>query len=171
MASRHLARSIAMQSLFEWDFDNKDSGRLKEIVARNKAEYGPGIDEEYVFIDRLVEGTTKNISKIDTIIEKAAPEWPVEQIAAIDKTILRMAIYEMQHEQDTPPRVVINEAVELAKAFGGDNSSKFINGVLGTLYRDDPRYAEDEAAGLPPLEALSDDVDEAPLEEIHDDRP
>ena len=80
MASRHLARSIAMQSLFEWDFDNKDSGRLKEIVARNKAEYGPGIDEEYVFIDRLVEGTTKNISKIDTIIEKAAPEWPIDQI-------------------------------------------------------------------------------------------
>ena len=138
MASRHLARSIAMQSLFEWDFDNKESKRLKEIVERNKAEYGPGIDEEYVFIDRLVEGTTKNISKIDTIIEKAAPEWPIDQITAVDRAVLRLGLFELLfgNRDEVPPKVAINEAIELAKSFGGESSGKFVNGVLGTVYRE-----------------------------------
>ena len=167
MSNRHLSRIIALQTLYEWDF--RPEADVRRLTNLNVENFNESVDTE--FIERVTSGVITQVDRLDQIIAKAAPEWPVEQIAAIDKTILRMAIYEMQHEQDTPPRVVINEAVELAKAFGGDNSSKFINGVLGTLYRDDPRYAEDEAAGLPPLEALSDDVDEAPLEEIHDDRP
>ena len=138
MASRHLARSIAMQSLFEWDFDGKNTALLHEIVTRNKEEYGPGIEEEYGFIDRLIEGVTKNISKIDTIIEKAAPEWPIDQITAVDRAVLRLGLYELLFgdRKEVPPKVAINEAIELAKSFGGESSGKFVNGVLGTVYRE-----------------------------------
>lgn len=138
MASRHLARSIAMQSLFEWDFNGKDTKALKEIVERNKEEYGPGIEEEYTFIDRLIDGTTKNVKKIDTIIEKAAPEWPIDQITAVDRAVLRLGLYELLFgsREEVPPKVAINEAIELAKSFGGESSGKFVNGVLGTVYRE-----------------------------------
>lgn len=138
MASRHLARSIAMQSLFEWDFNAKDSKRLQEIVERNKKEYGPGIEEEYEFINRLVEGTTSNVRKIDTIIEKAAPEWPIDQITAVDRAVLRLGLFELLfgNRDEVPPKVAINEAIELAKSFGGESSGKFVNGVLGTVYRE-----------------------------------
>jgi len=145
MASRHLARSIAMQSLFEWDFNrlNKCSGKstakdLKEITFRNKSEFGPGLDEEYNFIDRLIEGTHENISKIDKIIEKAAPEWPIEQITSVDRAVLRLGLYELLFgkREEVPPKVAIDEAIELAKTFGGESSGKFVNGVLGTIYRE-----------------------------------
>src|SRR3989338_3090648 len=147
MASRHLARSIAMQSLFEWDFDNKDAKVLKDVVARNKEEYGPGIDEEYAFIDRLVEGTTKNIAKIDEIIEKAAPEWPINQITAVGRAVLRLGLYELLFgkRDEVPPKVAINEAIELAKSFGGESSGKFVNGVLGTVYREIGEPGKDDA--------------------------
>ncbi len=138
MASRHLARSIAMQSLFEWDFQGKKPGVLKEIVARNKKEFGPGLDEEYPFIDRLVDGTIDNLPKIDTIIEKAAPEWPIDQITSVDRAVLRLGLYELLFgsREEVPPKVAINEAIELAKSFGGESSGKFVNGVLGTVYRE-----------------------------------
>lgn len=138
MASRHLARSIAMQSLFEWDFQGKDPDKLAEIVERNKKEFGPGLDEEYEFIDRLVNNTVENISKIDKIIEKAAPEWPVDQITSVDRAVLRLGLYELLfgNHEEVPPKVAINEAIELAKSFGGESSGKFVNGVLGTVYRE-----------------------------------
>lgn len=138
MASRHLARSIAMQSLFEWDFYGKKPEMLKEVVERNKKEFGPGLDEEYPFIDRLIEGTTTNLKKIDEIIEKAAPEWPIEQITAVDRAVLRIGLYELLFgpREEVPPKVAINEAIELAKSFGGESSGKFVNGVLGTVYRE-----------------------------------
>lgn len=138
MASRHLARSIAMQSLFEWDFYGKKPNDLKEIVERNKKEFGPGLDEEYPFIDRLIDGTTQNMEKIDQIIEKAAPEWPIAQITSVDRAVLRMGLYELLFgpREEVPPKVAINEAIELAKSFGGDSSGKFVNGVLGTVYRE-----------------------------------
>ena len=138
MASLHLARSIAMQSLFEWDFGGKDSEKLSEVVGRNKKEFGPGLDEEYEFIDNLVKGTVDNLDKIDAIIEKAAPAWPIAQITAVDRAVLRLGLYELlfgAHEE-VPPKVAINEAIELAKAFGGESSGKFVNGVLGTVYRE-----------------------------------
>jgi len=138
MASRHLARSIAMQSLFEWDFNGKDLKVLPEIVERNKQEFGPGLDEEYPFIDRLIAGTLENMPQIDQIIEKAAPEWPIEQITSVDRSVLRLGLYELLFgsREEVPPKVAINEAIELAKSFGGDSSGKFVNGVLGTVYRE-----------------------------------
>lgn len=154
MASRHLARSIAMQSLFEWDFQKrnvpktgagatggvpeKDERVLQEIVERNKQEFGPGLEEEYGFIDRLVSGTLEHLPKIDAIIEKAAPAWPIEQITAVDRAVLRLGLYEllMGNRDEVPPKVAINEAIELGKAFGGESSGKFVNGVLGTVYRE-----------------------------------
>ncbi len=138
MASRHLARSIVMQSLFEWDFQGKDMKMLNEIVERNKKEFGPGLDEEYPFVDRLIKGTIDSLPKIDKIIEKAAPEWPIEQITAVDRAVLRLGLYELLFgsREEVPPKVAINEAIELAKSFGGESSGKFVNGVLGTVYRE-----------------------------------
>lgn len=138
MASRHLARSIAMQSLFEWDFNGKDPKQLALVLDRNKKEFGPGLDEEYEFIDRLVQGVVENLEKIDVIIEKAAPAWPIAQITAVDRAVLRLGLYELLFgtREEVPPKVAINEAIELAKAFGGESSGKFVNGVLGTVYRE-----------------------------------
>lgn len=138
MASRHLARSIAMQSLFEWDFHGKDQEKLPEIMERNKKEFGPGLEEEYGFIDRLVGGTVEHLAQIDTVIEQAAPEWPIEQITGVDRAVLRLSLFELLYgnRDEVPPKVAINEAIELAKSFGGESSGKFINGVLGTVYRE-----------------------------------
>lgn len=152
MASRHLARSIAMQSLFEWDFNTvrerdagakgrsrkKDEIFLKEIVARNEKEFGPGLEEEYPFIDRLTSGALDHLPKIDEVIEKAAPAWPIQQITAVDRAVLRLGLYELLFgsREEVPPKVAINESIELAKAFGGESSGKFVNGVLGTVYRE-----------------------------------
>ena len=127
-----------MQSLFEWDFWNRDADKLAGILERNKKEFGPGLEEEYEFVDRLVQGTIENIAKIDTIIEKAAPAWPIEQITSVDRSVLRLGLYELLFgsRDEVPPKVAINEAIELAKVFGGDSSGKFVNGVLGTVYRE-----------------------------------
>ena len=138
MASRHLARSIAMQTLFEWDFNQKNPKMLEEIVERNKQEFGPGLDEEYGFIDRMIAGVVLHREQIDTVIEKAAPEWPIDQITAVDRAVLRLGLYELLFgdRDEVPPKVAINEAIELAKSFGGESSGKFVNGVLGTVYRE-----------------------------------
>lgn len=140
-SNRHLGRIVAFQSLYEYDFRGaQDSGlKLKEIMRRNIDQYGKSIDDTK-FIDSLVKGVVKKQVEIDGVIAPAAPDWPVEQIARVDKIILRMAVFELTEElpagKETPPKVVINEAVELAKSFGGENSSKFVNGVLGTIYRE-----------------------------------
>jgi N utilization substance protein B len=136
-SNRHLGRIIALQTLYEYDFriqSEDKSAKIPEILDRNIDRYKETVDDKS-FIRGLVEGVDKNTKDIDEIIRPIAPEWPVEQIARVDKVILRIAIYELRYAKDVPPKVVINEAVELAKSFGGDNSSKFINGVLGTAYR------------------------------------
>ncbi len=127
-----------MQSLFEWDFWKRDSGRLPLILERNKKEFGPGVEEEYEFVDRLVRGVIEHIDQVDQIIEKAAPAWPIEQITSVDRAVLRLGLYELLfgNHEEVPPKVAINEAIELAKVFGGDSSGKFVNGVLGTVYRE-----------------------------------
>ena len=137
MASRHLARSIVMQSLYEWDFWGYDKARLDKIVERNLAEFGPGLDE-IKFVKILVDGTIEHLKELDKIIEKAAPEWPINQITVVDRNILRIGLYELlfSDRKEVPPKVAINEAIELAKTFGGESSGKFINGVLGTVYRE-----------------------------------
>src|SRR3989338_3872616 len=137
VASRHLARSIAMQSFYEWDFKGKDDSKLESIVEKNIKEFGPGL-EEIDFIKRLVSETIKNLPQIDKIIEKAAPEWPINQIAIVDRNILRIGLYELLfgNHEEVPPKVAINESIEIAKNFGGETSGKFVNGVLGTVYRE-----------------------------------
>lgn len=145
MANRHLARSIAMQALYEWDFWGKDNNRLKEIMAKTLNEFGAGL-ESADFIWRLVNGVVENLPKLDKIIEKSAPEWPLEQITIIDRNILRLGLYELlfSDRQEVPPKVAINEAIELAKSFSGESSGKFVNGVLGTVYREIGEPQKDE---------------------------
>jgi N utilization substance protein B len=136
-SNRHLGRIIALQTLYEQDFRrsaNDQSFDLDGVLARNINRYHSMIDDTD-FIERLVHGVTKNEKKLDEVLQPVAPEWPVDQIARMDRAVLHIGLYELLYQADVPPKVVINEAVELAKAFGGDNSSKFINGVLGTVLR------------------------------------
>src|SRR4030042_3916384 len=137
MASRHLSRSIAMQSLYEWDFYGKKPDSLDKIVEKNIKEFGPGLyNTEFVW--QLVRGVIDHLPQVDKIIEKAAPEWPIEQITIVDRNVLRVGLFELLYEnkEEVPPKVAINEAIELAKTFGGENSGKFINGVLGTVFKE-----------------------------------
>lgn len=137
MANRHLSRSIAMQSLFEWDFRNKDKKELKAIAEKNILEFGPGI-EDATFVHDLINNVIEKLPQINEIIVRCAPEWPLEQITPVDRNVLRVGIYELLYgnREEVPPKVAINEAIELAKTFGGESSGKFINGVLGTIYRE-----------------------------------
>ena len=149
MATRHLARSIILQSLFEWDFYKRKVDFLK-IIERNLQEFGPDIDEPE-FVYKLTQGIIEHIKDIDEIIKKAAPEWPLEQISVVDRNVLRIGLYELlfADPNEVPPKVAINEAIELAKSFGGPNSGKFINGVLGTVYREmAPRETNVKSASL-----------------------
>lgn len=145
-SNRHLGRIIALQTLFEQDFrrlaDDKTFD-LEEVLARNIERYKATVDDKD-FIVQLVKGVAKNEQKLDEELQPVAPEWPIDQIARMDRVVLRMGLYELKHGKDVPPKVVINEAVELAKAFGSENSSKFINGVLGTVLRNITGEADDK---------------------------
>ena len=137
-SNRHLGRIVALQTLYEYEFrtmaEDPDVD-LDEILARNLERYESAIDDT-TFVKTLVDGVIKESTGLDEKIQPIAPEWPIEQIARVDRSILRIGLYELLFEQaKVPPKVAINEAVELAKAFGSDNSSKFINGVLGTAFR------------------------------------
>ena len=134
-----------MQSLYEWDFKAQNPAILEEIIDRNVKEFAPGM-ESAAFIKNLVHGVIGRIREIDDIIQKAAPQWPIDQIAMVDRSVLRLGIYELLfgNHDEVPPKVAINESIELAKMFGGDSSGKFVNGVLGTIYREigEPRKFE-----------------------------
>ncbi|KPJ57249.1 transcription termination factor [Parcubacteria bacterium DG_74_2] len=135
MSSRHLSRSVAMQSLYEWDFFERKKD-IEKLVERNIEEFGPGLEDKS-FIRELVKGVVEHLKEIDEIIQKTAPQWPIVQISIVDRNILRIGIYELLFgdPKAVPPKVAINEAIELAKGFGGENSGKFVNGVLGTVYK------------------------------------
>jgi N utilization substance protein B len=137
-SNRHLGRIVALQTLYEYEFrvDSEDKTvDIQEILKRNLDRYETAIDDTK-FVETLVKGVLKQQKSIDEQLQPIAPDWPIEQIARVDRNILRIGMYELLHQSDiVPPKVVINEAVELAKAFGSDNSSKFVNGVLGTAYR------------------------------------
>lgn len=126
-----------MQSLFEWDFHGRHDENFPEVLKRNILEFAPGL-EDAIFAGHLMEGTLRERGTIDKLIEKCAPEWPLEQVTVIDRNILRLGIYELMfgNYDEVPPKVAINEAIELAKTFGSDSSPRFINGVLGTIYRE-----------------------------------
>ena len=135
MASRHLLRTIALQSLYEWDFNDKKAEMIPEIIEHNVREFGHGL-EDASFVTSLVHGVIAKHDQIDPKIEKAAPEWPLDQVSIVDRNVLRLGIYELLYSGgEIPPKVAINEAIEIAKAFGSDSSGKFVNGVLGTIYR------------------------------------
>jgi len=139
MATRHLCRSVLLQSLYEWDFYKTKEGKdadLLTILDRNMKSFAEGIDEPD-FVYRIAKNLIDHLSEINNIIIKAAPAWPIDQINIIDRNILRIGLSELVFgdPEEVPPKVAINEAIELAKTFGGDSSGKFINGVLGTVYR------------------------------------
>ncbi len=137
-SNRHLGRIIALQTLYEEELRREaadESFDLSVVLERNIRRYRDTLDD-VAFIEQLVRGVSRQASQLDAALQPVAPEWPIDQIARMDRMVLRIGLYELQNEADVPPKVVINEAVELAKAFGGDNSSKFINGVLGTLLRE-----------------------------------
>lgn len=146
-SNRHLGRIIALQTLYEQEM-RQDAGDkdfdVKQVLDRNIARYKEMLDD-VEFIRALVEGVSKEAQALDEKLQPVAPEWPIEQIARMDRIVLRIGLYELENEADVPPKVVINEAVELAKAFGGDNSSKFVNGVLGTLLREREEKPKDKA--------------------------
>lgn len=137
MANRHLSRSIVLQALFEWDFGSKNKDEAKEIFERDVKEFAPGMGD-FPFMDNLINGVLEKQKDIDLIIEKAAPDWPIEKISVIDRNILRIGLYELlfADRAQVPPKVAINEAIELSKTFGGETSSKFVNGVLGAVYKE-----------------------------------
>jgi len=171
-SNRHLGRIIALQTLYEQDFRRSAGDKhvsLDAILARNIARYEGTVDDQD-FIDRLVRGVDARAAELDVLLQPIAPEWPIDQIARMDRVILRMGLYELLHEPDVPPKVVINEAVELAKAFGSENSSKFVNGVLGTALRqrdggsEKPPGNTDKASGKTdkPDHAAGDTADTTP---------
>lgn len=150
-SNRHLGRIVALQTLYEQDFRREagdETFAADDVLTRNIARYRETIDD-VEFIEKLVAGVTKHQTALDKTLQPLAPEWPIEQIARMDRVVLRIGAYELLHAKDVPPKVVINEAVELAKAFGGDNSSKFINGVLGSLLRqtEEPESDKSTKAG------------------------
>jgi transcription antitermination protein NusB len=145
MANRHLSRYIVLQSLFEWDFRGVKNEDVDSIVRRNAVEFSPGL-ADVPFAEKLIHGVLDKRKDLDIIIEKAAPDWPIEKISVIDRNVIRTGLYELlfSKREEVPAKVAINEAIELAKTFGGENSGKFVNGVLGAVYKElgEPGKAE-----------------------------
>ena len=135
MSNRHLARTIAMQTLFSWDFNGKQEKDLNDLIEQNFKQFAPKFND-HGFVKSIINGVIKNEAEIDSYITKYATEWPLDQITIVDRNILRIGVYELVFDQEIPSKVAINEAIEIAKTFGGESSGKFVNGVLGAIYKD-----------------------------------
>lgn len=135
MSNRHLARTIAMQTLYQWDFNQIDKATALKYLNDNKEEFAPAFDDGG-FMEALIVAVIDHQKEIDSYIQQYAPEWPIDQITMVDRNILRVGVYELVLSPDVPSKVAINEAIELAKTFGGQASGKFVNGVLGAIYKD-----------------------------------
>lgn len=137
MANRHLSRSIVLQTLFEWDLNNVERQEIQTVLERNVDEFAPN-KADAPYMGKLLDGILGKQPDLDQIITKAAPEWPLERISPVDRNILRLGLFELlfADRSEVPAKVAINEAIELAKQFGGDNSSRFVNGVLGAVYKE-----------------------------------
>lgn len=133
MANRHLARTIALQSLYEWDFSGQTAD-ISKLVKRNQVEFAPDFDDKE-FSEKLVKNIVEVLDDLNAIIMEYAPEWPLDQITVVDRNVLRIGVYELKFDDAIPPKVAINESIELAKTFGGPSSGKFVNGVLGSIYK------------------------------------
>jgi len=134
MSNRHLARTIAVQTLYQWDF-NEQKKDIKDIISEVKENFAPEFNDGQ-FITHLVDGVIAHLKKIDNLITKFAPEWPLDQITIVDRNVLRLGTFELRFDEAIPAKVAINESIELAKTFGGESSGKFVNGVLGAIYKD-----------------------------------
>jgi len=137
MSNRHLSRSLVLQSLFEWDFRGNHDAEASDIIARDAKEFAPGL-ADISFIEELMKGILAKKQDLDQIIEKAAPDWPLDKISPVDRNVLRIGLYELlfADREEVPAKVAINEAIELAKTFGGETSGRFVNGVLGAVYKE-----------------------------------
>lgn len=135
MSTRHLARTLVLQTLYQWDFNNTSEKECSDIFEYNTKQFAPSFSDDDNFAKTLLKGVFQHLEEINKLIEQYAPEWPLNQITIVDRNVLRIGIYELKYDEDIPPKVAINEAIELAKAFGGASSGKFINGVLGSIYR------------------------------------
>ncbi len=150
MANRHISRSIVLQTLFEWDLNAIDRKEVIKVLERNVEEFAQNKTDS-VFIEKLLDGVLSKQSELDQVIEKAAPEWPIDRISPVDRNILRLGLYELlfADRKEVPAKVAINEAIELAKQFGGENSSRFVNGVLGAVYKEIGEPGKDEIGKRP----------------------
>lgn len=144
MSHRHLGRTIALQSLFEWDFYSGQND-IAPILERNINEFGP-TPEDIEFTRTLVRQLFEYMPELNKLIATFAPDWPLEQITTVDRNVLRIGIYELKFDQTIPPKVAINESIELAKTFGGESSGRFVNGVLGSIYREMEKESDQNAA-------------------------
>jgi N utilization substance protein B len=150
MANRHLSRSIVLQTLFEWDLNDIEKKDVPDVLERNIAEFAPN-KTDAPFIEKLLSGVLGKQPELDQVIEKAAPEWPIDRISPVDRNILRLGLFELlfADRKEVPAKVAINEAIELAKQFGGENSSRFVNGVLGAVYKEIGEPGKDETGKKP----------------------
>ncbi len=166
MANRHLARSVVLQTLFEWDFNGMPSEAIDEKLDRNIIEFAPGL-KETSFTKGLFSMVKNKHTLIDEIIEKAAPDWPMDKIAIVDRNVLRIGLAELLfgNKEEVPPKVAINEAIELAKTFGGEKSGKFVNGVLGAVYKELGEPGKDDISKKKPQNSAEVDPDKLPKEE------
>jgi len=164
MANRHLSRSIVLQSLFEWDLNALEKKAVHEVLGRNVSEFAPN-KTDLPFMEKLLDGVMAKQPELDLIIEKAAPEWPIDRISPVDRNILRLGLYELlfADRKEVPAKVAINEAIELAKQFGGDNSSRFVNGVLGAVYKEIGEPGKEEQSARRKKEVS---FDEMPIERL-----
>ena len=153
MANRHLARTIALQTLFEWDFANGKKD-IQETFDYIRDEFAPDFDDQGFSLE-LIKNVADNKKELDSIITSFAPEWPIDQITITDRNVLRIGVYELKMSQDIPPKVAINESIELAKAFGGDSSGKFVNGVLGSIYKEMIKKGEKQDLGSQGIREMS----------------
>ena len=171
MANRHLSRSIVLQSLFEWDFtSHNSSGKgigVDEVLARNIEEFAPGLNDA-TFMADLLNNILAKQPELDMIIEKAAPAWPIDRISVVDRNVLRIGLFELLFgdRAEVPPKVAINEAIELAKTFGGENSGKFVNGVLGAVYKEIGEPGKDETTQSRDKKREATDPSTLPLEQL-----
>jgi N utilization substance protein B len=147
MANRHLSRSVVLQTLFEWDIRQCSADVAKDTLQRNVQEFAPAAGD-MPFMEELLKGVLERTSDLDLVIEKAAPEWPLSRIAPVDRNVLRLGLYELlfADREKVPAKVAINEAIELAKSFGGENSGRFVNGVLGAVYKELGEPGKDEVS-------------------------
>lgn len=167
MANRHLSRSIVLQTLFEFDFDNVKNAKvdIDEVLVRNTKEFAPGMGD-FSFMKRLLDTIISKRIEIDDIIVKAAPEWPIEKISVVDRNILRLGLAELlfADRSEVPAKVAINESIELAKTFGGENSSRFVNGVLGAVYKELGEPGKDEVSKKNKIKEVP--YEEMPIERL-----